>query len=88
MTKKCMARIDMHRNNLFCAIVDLDGKRVFEQKLPCDLASHAGGAPNRLILLCYVFLLPNRHDGITRRRPLWFSKNAGPKNAGPPPKKT
>jgi transposase len=32
-----MAGIDLHSNNLFCAIVDLEGKRVFEQKLPCDL---------------------------------------------------
>ena len=39
MTVKCMAGIDLHSNNLFCAIVDLDGKRVFEKRLPCDLAS-------------------------------------------------
>ncbi len=32
-----MAGIDLHSNNLFCAIVDLDGKRVFEKKLPCHL---------------------------------------------------
>jgi transposase len=32
-----MAGIDLHSNNLFCAIVDMDGKRVFERKLPCDL---------------------------------------------------
>jgi transposase len=34
-----MAGIDLHSNNLFCAIVDMDGKRVFEKKLPCDLES-------------------------------------------------
>ena len=39
MTVKCMAGIDLHSNNLFCAIVDMDGKRVFEKKLPCDLES-------------------------------------------------
>jgi transposase len=39
MTVKCMAGIDLHSNNLFCAIVDLEGKRVFEKKLPCDLDS-------------------------------------------------
>jgi transposase len=39
MTKKLMAGIDLHSNNLFCGIVDLEGKRVFEKKLPCDLAS-------------------------------------------------
>jgi transposase len=39
MTVKCMAGIDLHSNNLFCAIVDMEGKRVFEQKLPCDLES-------------------------------------------------
>src|SRR5271169_4726360 len=39
MTKKCMAGIDLHSNNLFCAIVDMKGKRVFEKKLPCDLDS-------------------------------------------------
>jgi transposase len=32
-----MAGIDLHSNNLFCGIVDLEGKRVFEKKLPCDL---------------------------------------------------
>ncbi len=37
MTTKLMAGIDLHSNNLFCAIVDLDGKRVFEKKLPCHL---------------------------------------------------
>jgi len=39
MTTKLMAGIDLHSNNLFCAIVDMGGKRVFEQKLPCDLKS-------------------------------------------------
>ncbi len=39
MTTKLMAGIDLHSNNLFCAIVDMTGKRVFEQKLPCDLES-------------------------------------------------
>jgi transposase len=39
MTTKCMAGIDLHSNNLFCAIVDTDGKRVFEKKLPCELPS-------------------------------------------------
>jgi transposase len=37
MTKKLMAGIDLHSNNLFCAIVDVDGKRVFEKKLPCEM---------------------------------------------------
>jgi transposase len=36
---KCMAGIDLHSNNLFCAIVDMNGQRVFEQKLPCQLES-------------------------------------------------
>jgi hypothetical protein len=39
MTVKCMAGIDLQSNNLFCAIVDMNGKRVFEKKLPCELAS-------------------------------------------------
>ena len=39
MTTKLMAGIDLHSNNLFCGIVDMDGKRVFEKKLPCDLKS-------------------------------------------------
>jgi transposase len=34
-----MAGIDLHSNNLFCAIMDLSGKRVFEKRLPCDLGS-------------------------------------------------
>ena len=37
MTTKLMAGIDLHSNNLFCAIVDQDGQRVFEKKLPCEL---------------------------------------------------
>ena len=32
-----MAGIDLHSNNLFCGIVDAEGKRVFEKKLPCVL---------------------------------------------------
>jgi len=39
MTTKLMAGIDLHSNNLFCAIVDMNGKRVFEKKLPCELES-------------------------------------------------
>src|SRR5208283_1456050 len=38
MTTKLMAGIDLHSNNMFCGIVDMDGKRVFEKKLPCELA--------------------------------------------------
>jgi transposase len=37
MTQPLMAGIDLHSNNMFCGIVDQDGKRVFEQKLPCEL---------------------------------------------------
>ena len=37
MTTKLMSGIDLHSNNLFCGIVDLDGKRVFEKRLPCEL---------------------------------------------------
>jgi transposase len=36
---KLMCGIDLHSNNLFCGIVDLDGKRVFEKRLPCNLPS-------------------------------------------------
>jgi len=39
MTTKCMAGIDLHSNNLFCAIVDMEGRRVFEKKLPCEMES-------------------------------------------------
>ncbi len=42
MTRKLMAGIDLHSNNLFCGIVDLEGRRVFEKKLPCDLDSVVG----------------------------------------------
>ena len=42
MTRKLMAGIDLHSNNLFCGIVDLEGRRVFEKKLPCDLNSVVG----------------------------------------------
>ena len=37
MTKQLMVGIDLHSNNLFCGVVDSDGKRVFERKLPCEL---------------------------------------------------
>jgi transposase len=39
MTKMFMAGIDLHSNNLFCGLVNREGKRVFEKKLPCDLPS-------------------------------------------------
>jgi transposase len=34
-----MAGIDLHSNNMFCGIVDMEGKRVFDRKLPCELES-------------------------------------------------
>jgi transposase len=37
MTKELMAGIDLHSNNLFCGVMDAEGKKVFERKLPCDL---------------------------------------------------
>jgi transposase len=39
MKERLMAGIDLHSNNLFCGIVDQDGKRVFEKRLPCELAN-------------------------------------------------
>ena len=39
MTKKLMAGIDLHSNNLVCGIVDAAGQHVFEKKLPCDLSA-------------------------------------------------
>jgi transposase len=33
-----MAGIDLHSNNLFCAIVNQDGERVFDKRLPCKMA--------------------------------------------------
>ena len=35
--KKVMAGIDLHSNNLMIGILDMDGKRVASQKLPCKL---------------------------------------------------
>jgi len=35
--KKVMAGIDLHSNNLVVGIMDQDGKRVGQQKLPCEL---------------------------------------------------
>jgi len=35
--KKVMAGIDLHSNNLVVGIMDQDGKRVGEKKLPCEL---------------------------------------------------
>jgi transposase len=35
--KKIMAGIDLHSNNLVVGIMDQDGKRVGQQKLPCEL---------------------------------------------------
>ena len=37
MKESLMAGIDLHSNNLFCGIVNQDGKRVFEKRLPCEL---------------------------------------------------
>jgi transposase len=34
-----MAGIDLHSNNMFCGIVDMEGKRVFDRRLPCELES-------------------------------------------------
>jgi transposase len=39
MTNKLMTGIDLHSNNLFCGIVEPDGTRVFEKRLPCDISS-------------------------------------------------
>src|SRR6266853_2238532 len=35
--KKVMAGIDLHSNNLVVGIMDQDGNRVGQQKLPCEL---------------------------------------------------
>jgi transposase len=35
--KKLMAGMDLHSNNIMVGIMDLDGKRVAQQKLDCDL---------------------------------------------------
>jgi transposase len=37
MTDKLMAGLDLHSNNLFCGIIDAQGKRVFERRLPCQM---------------------------------------------------
>jgi len=42
MTKTLMAGIDLHSNNLFCGIVEQDGERVFEKRLPCNLSDVLG----------------------------------------------
>jgi transposase len=36
--KDLMAGIDLHSNNIMVALVDQEGKRVAQQKLPCELA--------------------------------------------------
>jgi transposase len=35
--KKVMAGIDLHSNNLVIGVTDMDGKRVADRKLPCEL---------------------------------------------------
>lgn len=37
MTNQLMAGIDLHSNNLFCGIVDMRGKRIFEKQLACQM---------------------------------------------------
>src|SRR3954464_11732145 len=37
MKERLLGGIDLHSNNLFCGIMNQDGKRVFEKRLPCDL---------------------------------------------------
>jgi transposase len=39
MKERLLGGIDLHSNNLFCGIMNQDGKRVFEKRLPCDLKS-------------------------------------------------
>src|SRR5258706_13293953 len=39
--KKVIAGIDLHSNNLVVGIMDQDGKRVGQQKLPCELQAVA-----------------------------------------------
>ena len=39
--KDIMAGIDLHSNNLMLALVDLEGKRVFHKRLPCQLEDTA-----------------------------------------------
>ena len=34
-----MAAIDLHSNNLVCCVVDMDGRRLMEKRLPCELAA-------------------------------------------------
>ncbi len=34
MKRSLMAAIDLHSNNLFCGIVDAQGRHVFDKKLP------------------------------------------------------
>ena len=36
---KKMTGIDLHSNNLVCGVVDMDGKRLLEKRLPCKLAA-------------------------------------------------
>ena len=42
MTKRLMAGIDLHSNNVMIGVVDQDGKRVKHQKLECDLQAVEG----------------------------------------------
>lgn len=37
MKERLVGGIDLHSNNLFCGIMNQDGKRVFEKRLQCDL---------------------------------------------------
>ncbi|MGZ5508415.1 MAG: IS110 family transposase, partial [Limisphaerales bacterium] len=37
MKRSLMIGIDLHSNNLFCGIVDAQGRHVFDKKLPCQL---------------------------------------------------
>jgi transposase len=39
MKRSLMTGIDLHSNNLVCGIVDAHGRRVFDKKLPCQLAT-------------------------------------------------
>jgi transposase len=39
MRERLMAGIDLHSNNLFCGIVNQDGKRILEKRLPCELGT-------------------------------------------------
>jgi len=68
MTTKWMAAIDLHSNNLFCAIVDRDGNRLRSLRQQCDALGTRLRllGPERVLARGYSITLDARSGTVIR----------------------